>query len=126
MEFLDSVIDFLGERQGILRQYNWQIAFGIVAGILAAIAARERAKNWSKLKDRHRDKMRQEPIRATVVFAEAGREVRYFGSISSCTTGFCVFVEQDGHPVLDEVITSLDETEAFLRQNTKFTLADFQ
>lgn len=126
MEFFDPIIDFLGERRGLLQKYNWQIAFGVVASVLAAIAARERAKKWRKLKDDHRETMLEKPLQATVFSTEEEQEVQYSASISSCTSGFRIRVERDAHLVLDEVIPSLDEMEVFLRENTRFILTDFQ
>jgi len=126
LEFFDPIIDFLGERRGLLQKYNWQIAFGIVASVLAAIAAKERAKKWRKLKDDHRETMLEKPLQAAVFSTEEEQEVRYSATISSCTSGFRLRVERDAHVILDEVVPSLDETEEFLRANTRFILTDFQ
>lgn len=129
MEFFDPIIDFLGERRGLLQRYNWQIAFGIVAGFLAAIAARERRKRWPKLKDHQRKTMLEKPIQAAVFSTEEEGEVRYSASISSCAGGFRVRVERGdrgAQVVLEEVVPSLDEMEVFLRENAKFILTDFQ
>ena len=130
MEFFDPIIDFLGERRGLLQKYNWQIAFGIVVSVLAALTAKEHAKKWRKMKDDHRQTMLEKPIQATVISTEEEGEVRYSAFISSCTGGFRVTVERDGdgaaHVVLDEVVPSLDEMEVILREYSKFILTDFQ
>ena len=128
MEFLDPIIDFLGERQGLRR--NWQYVFGVVVSIMGALAAREYARKWRKLKGDHDGRLLTKPLTATVISTEKQGEIRYDAEITAVDDGYRVTIVKEGGlcpgQIVDHSLASLDDVERFLRANTKFILADFR
>ncbi|MCH9693460.1 MAG: hypothetical protein K0U72_03030 [Gammaproteobacteria bacterium] len=130
MEFLDSLIEFLGERSGLFEKYNWQRVFVFFMAISALLAAREYAKKVRKLKDGQRNALGYKALNAIIISTEDEFDVRYSANISSSGTGFRVTIVRGDEPNVESVLNreflSLDEIEKFLRENTKFLLSDFE
>ncbi len=129
IEAIASFVETMFERpDGSIQNYG-RYLIGFIAAVLAFFVARDRASNWRRMKDEHKAGMLRKPLSANIITTEEHGEVPYRATIEPAGSRYRVLVvrgeEPDSTVVVDQVISSLDEAELFLREETQFILADF-
>ncbi|MGY4879701.1 hypothetical protein ACLUEY_17695 [Vreelandella aquamarina] len=129
-EFINPIIEWLGETHGSRDTYGWIAAVGIIVSIVGSIEAATYTEKKKKLRAEKSKVAEDKKLSATIVTFSENQPMRQVAIISREKSFFIVTVKTlaDSQPEekVSNPLSSIDEVEEYLLKNTKFILADFK
>ena len=129
-QLITEVIAWLGEQHGFRDTYGWVYVLGAAMSVWGAFKAREFAQKRNVLRQQKANAVQQADLSASLYTEEDGTKVRYSGSLCQGAEAITIIVHREANgtaqTVASQSVSSMDEAAEYLRQHTKFILADFR
>ncbi len=129
-EFLFTINEWMSQTYGRNDTYGWVYVLLFIASVFGGFQAKELVKKRSSLRQKQIQTARKRDLEAVLVTEEDGKEVKYLGVISRSANSLAVTIrketEEESETVVNQTAETMEEVSDFLRQKTKFILADFK